>query len=333
MRARSWAAAPAAVCLSLALAGPVLTSPAQADERVGFGQSVVVSAGEVVDQVASFGGSVTVDGEVRGDVASFGGDVVLGPHARVHGDVATMGGALVRDPAAVVGGSVAGFGGHAVPGPGWQGHGWGPSQWNQAQRNQAQWNGWQPASPPMEARHGHEGSGHHGSGGFWRGVEDMISSLLAHGLLFLLALVLSGLFPERMTALHKAIIREPLRSGALGVGSYVAAVVLIIALTITIIGIPAAVVLGVGMPLAAYVGLAACATAIGAAIPAQSLTDRPILRLATGVGVLWVCSLVPFIGPVLVALVACIGVGALVRTRFRTDAARDLAMPSESAYR
>ncbi len=330
MRARSWAAAPAAVCLSLAFAGPVLTSPARADERVGFGQGVVVNAGEVVDEVASFGGSVRVDGEVRGDVASFGGDVVLGPHARVHGDVATMGGTLVRDPAAVVGGSVAGFGGHTVPGPGWQGQGWGPAPF----RDQAQWNGWQPtASPSMEGQHGHEGSGHHGSGGFWRGVENMISSLLAHGLLFLLALVLSGLFPERMTALHKAIIREPLRSGALGVGSYVDAVVLIIALTITIIGIPAAVVLGVGMPLATYVGLAACATVIGAAIPAQSLTDRPILRLATGVGVLWVCSLVPFVGPVLVALVACIGVGALVRTRFRTDAPRDLAMPSESAYR
>lgn len=327
MRARSWAAAPAAVCLSLALAGPA--SHALADERVGFGQSVVVSRGEVVDEVASFGGSVTVDGEVRGDVASFGGDVLLGPNARVHGDVATMGGALVRDPGAVVGGSIAGFGGHGVPGPGWQGHGWGP-----ARGNDAQWNGWQPAaSPPMERRQGHDGSGHHGSGGFWRGVENMISSLVAHGLLFLLALVLSGLFPERMTALHKAIIREPVRSGALGVGSYVAAVVLIIALTITIIGIPAAVVLGVGMPLATYVGLAACATVIGAAIPAQSLTDRPILRLAAGVGVLWVCSLVPFVGPILVALVACIGVGALVRTRFRTDAPRDLAMPAESAYR
>lgn len=160
----------------------------------------------------------------------------------------------------------------------------------------------------------------------------MVESFVAHGLLFLLALVLSGLFPERMSALHKAIIREPLRSGALGVGSYVAAIVLIIALAITVLGIPAAVVLALGVPLATYVGLAACATVIGAAIPSENLTDRPILRLAAGVGVLWVCSLVPFIGPLLVAIVACIGVGAIVRTRFRTDAPRDLVTP-ESAYR
>jgi hypothetical protein len=116
--------------------------------------------------------------------------------------------------------------------------------------------------------------------------------------LFLLALVLSGLFPERMTALHKAIIREPVRSGALGVGSYIGAVVLIIALTITVLGIPAAVVLAFGMPIATYVGLAACATVIGAAIPSEKLSDRPILRLASGVGVLFVGSLVPFVGPI-----------------------------------
>jgi hypothetical protein len=137
-----------------------------------------------------------------------------------------------------------------------------------------------------------------------------------------------------MSAMHKAIIREPLRSGALGLGTYVAAVVLIIALAITVLGIPAAVVLAFGVPLATYVGLAACATVIGAAIPAEALNDRPILRLASGVGVLWVCSLVPVIGPLLVAVVACIGVGALVRTRFRTEAPRELDLrPSQAAYR
>ncbi|GAB4198989.1 MAG: hypothetical protein OHK0013_08730 [Sandaracinaceae bacterium] len=303
MRARSRAAAAAVVCL--ALTGPfTLAETARADARVGFGQSVTVATDEVVDEVASFGGDVSIDGEVRGDVASFGGDVVLGPHARVHGDVATMGGALVRDPSAVVVGAVHQVGGsHAAP-PAW--NGWHPSP------------RWQ-ASPAVEVERPDPSSGW-----FMQGARNMIESLLAHGLLFLLALVLSSLFPERMSAMHKAIIREPLRSGALGIGSYVAAVVLIIALAITVLGIPAAVVLAFGVPLATYVGLAACATVIGAAIPAQSLNDRPILRLASGVGVLWVCSLVPFVGPLLVAIVACIGVGALVRTRFRTEAPREL---------
>lgn len=299
------------ILLSMALATGA--APAHADDRVGFGQSVLVQSGEVVDDATSFGGNVSVDGEVRGDVASFGGAVVLGPHAHVHGDVATMGGALSRDPGARVDGSVAVFGGSEAVSPGFR--------------------GWHHGAEGTRFDAGSHHHSRHGEGWFVRGARHMFESLVAHGLLFLLALVLSGLFPERMTALHKAIIREPVRSGALGVGSYVAAVVLIIALTITVLGIPAAVVLAFGMPIATYVGLAACATVIGAAIPSEKLSDRPILRLASGVGVLFVASLVPFVGPILVAIVACIGVGALVRTRFRTDAPRDLAMPSEAAYR
>ncbi|MBX7190704.1 MAG: polymer-forming cytoskeletal protein [Sandaracinaceae bacterium] len=308
-----------AVLTSVVLAAPLAAglvlhepSPALADERVGFGQSVVVGTNEVVDAATSFGGDVSVDGEVRGDVTSFGGAIVLGPHAHVHGDVATMGGALARSPGAIIDGSIALFGGADSSG------------------------GWQPApGPRWEGFSGHHGSHHrsHHDGGLAEGARTMFESLVAHGLLFLLALVLSGLFPERMTALHKAIIREPMRSGALGMGSYVAAIVLIIALTITVLGIPAAVVLAFGMPIATYVGLAACATVLGAAIPSERLTDRPILRLAAGVGVLFIASLVPFVGPILVAITACIGVGALVRTRFRTEAPRDLAVPSGAAYR
>jgi hypothetical protein len=308
---------------SFALAAPLLgaivlgpTPAAHADDRVGFGNGVIVGANEIVDSAASFGGSVSVDGEVRGDVTSFGGAVVLGPHARVRGDVATFGGALARDPSAVIEGEIVTFGGGEAAPP--------------------TWNGWQPAPQRWEASPGQQGShhrAHHDGGWLARGAHDMFESLIAHGLLFLLALVLSGLFPERMTALHKAIIREPMRSGAMGLGSYVAAVVLIIALTITVLGIPAAVVLAFGMPIATYVGLAACATVIGAAIPSEKLSDRPILRLASGVGVLFVASLVPFVGPILVAVIACVGVGALVRTRFRTEAPRDLELAGQSAYR
>ncbi len=335
MSAASFARTPSALALSsIAIAGSLalgLPPEARADDRVSFGQGVIITTNEVVDSAASFGGDVAIDGEVRGDVTSFGGSIALGPHAHVRGNIATMGGALARDPGAVIDGSIATFGGAETVAP--------------------MWNGWSAAapqrlappppprwSPPAEVGHGHHGSHHRAHGGegwFARGVRNMFESLIAHGLLFLLALVLSGLFPERMTALHKAIIREPVRSGALGVGSYIGAVVLIIALTITVLGIPGAVVLAFSMPIATYVGLAACATVIGAAIPSEKLSDRPILRLAAGVGVLFVGSLVPFVGPVLVAIIACIGVGALVRTRFRTEAPRDLdaAAQSASAYR
>lgn len=305
---------------SLVAAMSVGAAPVLAEDRVSLGGDVVVRVGEVVDSAVSFGGDVAIDGEVRGDVVSFGGDVALGPNAHVHGDVSTMGGTLARAPGALVDGSLALVGGADPRALG--AHRW---QHNPVPR---------VVAPPTEASWRHGGSEHHEREGVLaRGVADMFESLVAHGLLFLLALVLSGLFPERMTALHKAIIREPMRSGALGVGSYAATVVLIVALAITVLGIPAAIVLAFGMPLATYVGLAACATVIGAALPSEALSGKPILRLAAGVGVLFVFSLVPFIGPILVAITACIGVGALVRTRFRTEAPRELELASQSVYR
>lgn len=328
MRARNWAAAVAACSLSLSLAAPALAQVGVAGsplgEVVGMGQEVRVPTGQHVDTVASFGGPVYVDGIVEHDVASFGGDVVLGPNARIGGDVVAMGGNIHGDPHAVVMGDLVGGGGAVRPW-GFQRQGFVmPVQPAMPQPMV------QPAplvqpSAPMSASYVEPS---------WleEGMHNMVSSLVAHGLLFLLALVLSGLFPQRMSALHVAIIREPFKSGALGIGSYLGAIVIAIALMITVLGIPLAVVLGLAIPLATYIGLAACATVIGAALPVGALDGKPVMRLLAGVGVLWAASLVPVIGGVLVAIVACVGVGALVRTRFRSDAPAELTSAT-AAYR
>lgn len=302
-----------------------------AQEVVGMGQEVRVLAGQRVETVASFGGPVYVDGIVDHDIASFGGDIVLGPNARIGGDVVAMGGHIQGDPRAVVMGDVVGGGGRVNP--------WGftrqpqvffaPPQPMAAPRPLAQ-----PIPPtPLQPLASNAPSAPT-SEPSWieEGVSHMVESLVAHGLLFLLALVLSGLFPQRMSALHVAIIREPFKSGALGIGSYLGAIVIAIALVITVLGIPLAFVLGLAIPLATYVGLAACATVIGAALPVGALDGKPVMRLLAGVGVLWAASLVPVIGGVLVAIVACIGVGALVRTRFRSDAPAELTSQTV-AYR
>ena len=289
-----------------------------------MGQEVRVYAGQRVDTVASFGGPVYVDGIVDHDIASFGGDIVLGPNARVGGDVVAMGGEIQGDPHAVVMGDVVGSGGRVNP--------WGFTRQQQvvfaAPQPMAQPVAPQPVQPLANAPASHASE----PSWFEEGMSHMVESLVAHGLLFLLALVLSGLFPQRMSALHIAIIREPFKSGALGVGSFLGAIVVAIALMITVLGIPLALVLGLAIPLASYVGLAACATVIGAALPVGALDGKPVMRLLAGVGVLWAASLVPVVGAVIVALVACVGVGALVRTRFRSDAPAELTSQT-AAYR
>ena len=324
MRAQSLAAALAACSVSLFAAVPM---SAMAQEVVGMGQEVRVLAGQRVETVASFGGPVYVDGIVDHDIASFGGDIVLGPNARIGGDVVAMGGHIQGDPHAVVMGDVVGGGGQVNP--------WGFTRQAQvvflpSQQTQLA----QPIAPMPVQPIASNAPASHASQPSWieEGMSHMVESLVAHGLLFLLALVLSGLFPQRMSALHVAIIREPFKSGALGIGSYLGAVVIAIALMITVLGIPLALVLGLAIPLATYVGLAACATVIGAALPLGALDGKPVMRLLAGVGVLWAASLVPVIGGVLVALVACIGVGALVRTRFRNDAPAELTAAA-TAYR
>ena len=324
MRAQPLAAALAACSVSLFAAVPV---PAMAQEVVSMGQQVRVLAGQRVDTVASFGGPVYVDGIVDHDIASFGGDIVLGPNARIGGDVVAIGGHIQGDPHAVVMGDVVGSGGQVNP--------WGFTRQPQVVFVPAQPMpmSQQPGSPmPVQPLASEPAS--HASEPSWfeEGMNYMVESLVAHGLLFLLALVLSGLFPQRMSALHIAIIREPFKSGALGLGRFLGAIVIAIALMITVLGIPLALMLGLAIPLATYVGLAACATVIGASLPVGALDGKPVMRLLAGVGVLWAASLVPVVGAVIVALVACVGVGALVRTRFRSDAPAELTSQA-AAYR
>ena len=93
------------------------------DNRVSFGSTVRVGEGEVVNDIVSIGGDVKVDGQVRGDavavggeakingrvtgeVVAIGGNVELGPEAEVWGDIVTVGGRVRREDGASVLGEV-----------------------------------------------------------------------------------------------------------------------------------------------------------------------------------------------------------------------------------
>lgn len=75
--------------------------------RIGGDNTIVVTQNERVQgDVVAIGPAVNIDGEVSGDVVSVIGKVTLGPHAIVRGDLTTVGGALERDPQAQVFGGV-----------------------------------------------------------------------------------------------------------------------------------------------------------------------------------------------------------------------------------
>jgi hypothetical protein len=74
--------------------------------RIGGG-AVNVSQNERVEgDVVAIGGPVNVDGEVTGDVVAVIGGLTLGPHAVVRGEVTAVGGPFNRDPQAQVFGKV-----------------------------------------------------------------------------------------------------------------------------------------------------------------------------------------------------------------------------------
>lgn len=280
------------------LALVLLCTPASAfaqDDRVTFGNDTLVAAGDRVGDVATFGGDATVDGtatgvatfggdatirgNVTGDVATFGGDTLVLGH--IDGDLATFGGRVTLGEAASVGGEISTMGGSVER------------------------SGAPPVASPID--------------GLASWIHDALEGLASFALLFLLALAMLGVAPDRLRALEVVIAREPGRAGLRGVGAFFLAVIAMILLAITLIGIPAAIALGVALSLAGYVGLAAVAAVIGVVMPVERLRDRPVLQLLAGVATLYACSLVPGIGELIVAAAAAVGLGAVVRTQLKAD--------------
>jgi hypothetical protein len=155
-------------------------------------------------------------------------------------------------------------------------------------------------------------------------IADAARSAVAHVLLFLIGLVLLGAARDRLGAMQVTIIKDGLKTAGTGLLAYVVAALAIALFALTIIGIPVAIVIALALPVVTYVGLAAAATIIGAFLPVRELRGREVLQLAAGVGVLFVASFVPVVGALVTIAAACLGFGALVRTRFAPAPPPDL---------
>ncbi len=285
---------------ALALGAPAAFAQSHAashGDRVTFGGDIVVPRGETVGSVVTMGGDARIDGRVLHDVVTMGGDADV--RGQVGGSVETMGGDIALHDGGRVDGNLDATGGtvHVAPGAHTGGR---VSATGHARRFAA----------TRVLRHGPIDD----LASFF---VDTLSSAVGYGMLFLLGLLMMGLTPERLGALQSVIVRRPLHTGVMGTLGFIASVVSIVVLALTIVGIPAALLVALALPLAVYVGLAAAATVIGAALPVTHLRNRPVLQLAAGVGVLFVCSLVPDVGSVAIALAAVVGLGAVIGTRLR----------------
>ena len=105
-----------------------------------------------------------------------------------------------------------------------------------------------------------------------------------------------------------------MRSLALGALGGLVAAVLLIAMCVTIIGIPIALASAVVAILAAYVGICAALTTAGGALLGHR-TSNPYVHLAVGCALFLVIGAIPYVGGIVTAAIAMIGMGAIVATR------------------
>src|SRR5262245_2854689 len=194
--------------------------------RIGGG-AVDVSQNERVDgDVVAIGGHVNVDGEVTGDVVAVMGGLTLGPHAVVRGEVTAVGGPFNRDPQAQVYGKVnevgIGAGGRSIP------------PYNINMRN--------VLFGTLASR-----------------VERVVTTIVRVLMFILFALIIMAVGQQPVQQIAARIGAEPVRSGLVGLLAEIlfvpVLVVTILALVVSIIGIPLLVLVPFGIILIGIVML------------------------------------------------------------------------------
>lgn len=259
-------------------------------DMLTFGGDARVAPGQEVRDVITMGGDARVEGRTYGSVVTMGGDADVS--GVVVGDVVTMGGDIrVRDTG-VVHGRLDSLGGEV--------------QIDAPER------GIVSSAQPLAI------GARPGDLGHAIAEEDggLVWAVLRYSLLFLAAILFLGLAPERFGRVQRAIVERPVRTLATGTLGIVTGGVIFVALVVSLIGIPIALVLAIVAPVAAAAALASVVPVIGAMLPTQRLEGRPVARLAAGAAVLFVVTRIPLVGSLAIALALLAGLGALVLTRF-----------------
>jgi len=208
-------AAPPSVTIPTPPVPPTPAPPARSVERKGDvvrigGGAVDVAENERVEgDVVAIGGPVTVNGEVTGDVVGVGGGLTLGPHAVIRGEVTAVGGPFKRDPQAQVFGKIneigIGANGQTIP------------PYNINMRN--------ILFGTLASR-----------------VQRFVTTIVRVLMFILFALIVMAVGQRPVQQIAARIGAEPVRSGLMGLLAEIlfvpVLVVTILALVISIIGIP-----------------------------------------------------------------------------------------------
>ncbi len=334
------------------------TVAAQTDGQTGG--TVVVEEGETVDDLEAFGGTVVVRGTVTGDVSAVGGDVRIERTGEVGGDLEAAGGSVTI--AGSVDGDVdVGAGSLSITEEGTVGDdvtaGVGTATIDGAIEGDAEIGAdtvrlGETASIAGDLRYSGdlEGNTDAVAGEIERDaslgvdvaptVQPFASWLFAAYALavnLLLGALLLGLFPRFSDGVADRVASGPLRSGLAGLAALIGIPVLLLALAISVVGLPLSLVGGFAFALLVWVGIVYGRFAVAAwALSLVGLGNR-WLALVVGLvaGALLSRLPVPIVGEAIGLVVLLLGLGGLVRGlvggwRTARDRERPVGSPDES---
>lgn len=256
-----------------------------------FGSNLTIEKGAKINgDVAVLGGNLELAGQVDGDIAVTGGAVQLDATAVVAGDVRVAGGGLTQSEGAVVRGTISRENG--------------PDLGRALSR---------PFEGPFTGFTGMPYALFNAGLGFLRGM--IVSLALAA-----LGVLLVVLFPEPTRRVMETAENSTAASLGIGCLTLILTPILVVALAITVIGIPVALLLILAAAVAWAVGWIAVGYWAGRRIlEGLKVHDIvPIVAVIVGVLILALVSEAPCVGWLVGLLITTLGVGAVVLTRFGT---------------
>ncbi len=273
-----------------------------------LGSSTTVAQGQTMEDVRACGGDVLVRGHVTGDVAAYGGNVTISSSGRVdgavnsyggrvevagvvQGDVTSYGGGIVLDNSARINGDVKSYGGGVTKSPGAQVQG--------------------------DIEH-NPGSVFSLSNLFFWGPFDFSFPVVWIVVWMGIAAALAHWLPQRTLRIGEVMFSSLPRSLIVGVLSWVLGLILAAILAFTILGIPLTIAIILVLIAGAVMGNVAIGWVVGRGVLRRVFhrDHSPVLDAMVGVAILAFMESIPLVGFLLSVLVALLGVGATLLSRF-----------------
>jgi cytoskeletal protein CcmA (bactofilin family) len=313
-----------ALILVLALALPVMAQGEQPGKLIMGGSytlesgerlegGVAIAGGDVILQEGSVvegdvllaGGRLRVSGRIDGDVAVFGGSLQLQNTAVVDGDVVSFGGSISQQPGAEVTGDIQAGGELVLPGL----------------------DRIFPVLPDLGAVPVPPEFGYRPSPLNWllSQLLRFMRSLALTLALGALAVVVAVIWPKGIERIGHTELEQPFLAFAVGLLTWVLGAGLMVVMAITICLLPFALLIGLALLVVAVLAWIATGWVVGRQLLAALKIGQPTTLVEAGVGTVllaltyFLVGLIPCLDFIFGAVVASVGTGAIVLTRFGTQ--------------